>query len=437
MVNHHDSNLIALEVVFHLQLILLLAAALCHLGSITSSHEYASPFRILLGHSMWWPLVRGELCAIAIIRGMVLLGLCLVLPPFALYNVVMVPLQGQLITRQLQQDSSVEIPNHRNASVENDLSGSDAIGSLVMARIVTTDGKSLNCSTSGSHSFCPATWASIIDCTVLYNLTRPLSHFATSAQPAIGHVKVTTYPGYNFYESWLYSEPILLFCGSHLIVFITWVQREVFVDGSPGIRGSSAPTIYVYSSEAKVDAIQTDPDPLSIDPDMATLRIMQLDPGRYQKSFQDYKDTSALTGLATVGGFWTFVNGALIFFFGVNVMYFLFGRRPLSAPGVVHFLQRRSLVRKWNKDFPTIHTEGGQPGSETAGIVAFIRERLVDIDDDSSRGDAVDLKAQIDSTNTGYQGVGGNEETVEIESLDSSTLEMTWSRSKDVLSIND
>ncbi|KAJ6609995.1 hypothetical protein B0H10DRAFT_2062255 [Mycena sp. CBHHK59/15] len=435
MVNHHDSNLIALEVVFPLQLIILLAAALCHLGSITSSHEYASPFRILLEHSMWWPLVRGEFRTIAIIHGTVLLGLCLALPPFALYNVVIVPLQGQLITRQLQQDSSVEIPNPRNASVENDLSGSDAIGSLVTARIVTTDGKSLNCSTSGSHSFCPATWASIINCTVLYNLTRPLSHFETSAQPAIGHVKVTTYPGYNFYESWVYSKPILLVHGSHLIVFITWVQREVFVDSSPGIRGSSAPTIYVYSSEATI--VQTDPDPPSIDPDMATVRIMQLDPGRYQKSFQDYKDTSALTGLATMGGFWTFVNGAFIFFFGANVMYFLFGRRPLSALGVVHFLQRRSLVRKWNEDFPAIHTEGGQPGSETAGIVAFIREHIVDIDDDSSRGDAMDLEAQIDSTNTGYQGVSGNKETVEIESLDSSTLETTWSRSKDVPSIND
>ena len=57
------------------------------------------------------------------------------------------------------------------------------------------------------------------------------------------------------------------------------------------------------------------------------------------------------------------------------------GRRPLSALGVVHLFQRRALVRQWHNDFPTLHTEGGLPGSESAGIVAFIRERLVDLEE--------------------------------------------------------
>jgi hypothetical protein len=57
-------------------------------------------------------------------------------------------------------------------------------------------------------------------------------------------------------------------------------------------------------------------------------------------------------------------------------------RRPLSALGIVHIFQRRSLVRQWHEDFPTLHSEGGLPGSESAGIVAFIRERLVDVGDD-------------------------------------------------------
>ena len=54
----------------------------------------------------------------------------------------------------------------------------------------------------------------------------------------------------------------------------------------------------------------------------------------------------------------------------------------MSALGVVHVFQRRALVRRWHEDFPAIHTEGGTPGSESAGIVAFIRERLVDLDED-------------------------------------------------------
>ncbi|KAJ6455625.1 hypothetical protein C8R47DRAFT_1165968 [Mycena vitilis] len=49
------------------------------------------------------------------------------------------------------------------------------------------------------------------------------------------------------------------------------------------------------------------------------------------------------------------------------------GRRPLSALGVAHLLQRRTLNRQWHEDFPSLQTEGGQPGSASAGIVAFIR----------------------------------------------------------------
>ncbi|KAJ7323195.1 hypothetical protein DFH08DRAFT_817774 [Mycena albidolilacea] len=69
-------------------------------------------------------------------------------------------------------------------------------------------------------------------------------------------------------------------------------------------------------------------------------------------------------------------------------------RRPLSALGVVHIFQRRALVRRWHEGFPTIHTEGGLPGSENAGIVAFIRERLVDLGEDP-RGLAKDPKQRV------------------------------------------
>jgi hypothetical protein len=70
------------------------------------------------------------------------------------------------------------------------------------------------------------------------------------------------------------------------------------------------------------------------------------------------------------------------------------GRRALSALGVVHVFQRRTLVRQWHDDFPAIHTEGGLPGSDSAGIVAFIRERLVDLGEDPrSREAKEDLEA--------------------------------------------
>jgi hypothetical protein len=59
----------------------------------------------------------------------------------------------------------------------------------------------------------------------------------------------------------------------------------------------------------------------------------------------------------------------------------------------VHFLQRKTLERKWEEDFPALRTEGGRPGSPDAGIVAFIRERLVDL---SEHTPPTDIEAQND-----------------------------------------
>jgi hypothetical protein len=126
------------------------------------------------------------------------------------------------------------------------------------------------------------------------------------------------------------------------------------------------------------------------------LTLYQEQPGAI-RLLQEASDTSPLSGVSTFGGFWTFLNGTFALFFGANVFYFALrrfpfhiaacaqyvtGRRPLSALGLVHIFQQRTLVRQWHKDFPAIHTEGGSPGSESAGIVAFIRERLVDVGED-------------------------------------------------------
>jgi hypothetical protein len=59
--------------------------------------------------------------------------------------------------------------------------------------------------------------------------------------------------------------------------------------------------------------------------------------------------------------------------------------RPFSALGIIHIFQKRKLIQNWNDDFPLLHTEGGLPGSESAGIVAFLRERLLDVDSSNSK----------------------------------------------------
>lgn len=37
-------------------------------------------------------------------------------------------------------------------------------------------------------------------------------------------------------------------------------------------------------------------------------------------------DVSALSGISTFGGVWTFVNGLFALLFGANIMYFAFGK---------------------------------------------------------------------------------------------------------------
>ncbi|KAJ7214732.1 hypothetical protein B0H12DRAFT_1329653 [Mycena haematopus] len=107
---------------------------------------------------------------------------------------------------------------------------------------------------------------------------------------------------------------------------------------------------------------------------IATLTLVHWYTSAPAKLLQDNADASTLSGIAKLGGFWTFVNGVFTLVFDANIIYFAFGksrRRPLSALGMAHLFQRGALAPKWNKDFPAIHSEGGLP---SAGIVAFIRE---------------------------------------------------------------
>ena len=72
--------------------------------------------------------------------------------------------------------------------------------------------------------------------------------------------------------------------------------------------------------------LQTDLSPPKSTSNITSLRLrMRDDIGVYPTEIvQDYVDASVLDGLATFGGFWTFVNGAFAMVFGANLLYFLF-----------------------------------------------------------------------------------------------------------------
>jgi hypothetical protein len=57
---------------------------------------------------------------------------------------------------------------------------------------------------------------------------------------------------------------------------------------------------------------------------IATLTLVNRSP-TVMKLIQETVDDTPLSGIATFGGFWSFLNGAFAIIFGANIVYFLFG----------------------------------------------------------------------------------------------------------------
>ncbi|KAJ7844488.1 hypothetical protein B0H13DRAFT_1908878 [Mycena leptocephala] len=230
---------------------------------------------------------------------------------------------------------------------------------------------------------CPYGWANVRTLTISITLPSDMSG-----------VDVTIH-GYEYP-----STPVLR--GSNLFGVLTWTERREIQHNS---RWSISPS-YKTSWIPEITALQ--PYPSYTTPSDITTLTLSNRPLYPTRLLQETVDTTVLSGIANFGGFWSFVNGAFTLIFGANVLPLTprLARRPLSALGFVHIFQRRSLVRQWHEDFPALHSEGGLPGSEEAGIVAFIRERLVDVGDDPrlNHESPNDLEAQTGSETLGSTG---------------------------------
>ena len=53
--------------------------------------------------------------------------------------------------------------------------------------------------------------------------------------------------------------------------------------------------------------------------------------------------------------------------------------KPLSTFGLLHLFSQRSLRQKYSKEFPQLADEGGSPGDPKAGVLAFVREYVLDL----------------------------------------------------------
>ncbi|KAJ7807338.1 hypothetical protein B0H14DRAFT_1535555 [Mycena olivaceomarginata] len=353
------------------------------LGCCTGSNPSYTWLSIILNRSLARPLVRGESMYIIVSRALVLSCVALGVPAFGIYSTVIMPLTTVVSIRRVREapwagiapPSSVTIVMHLNphnatalgAQVNATLNSGDQItcggppspATSVEWKLYPED--SFVCMFMASASLAPYGWFDISQISIYIVVPPELDEVYVD----FGCLQCD--------DRFSLTTPHLLLPGSHLFGMLTLSQRQQAAPLSPA---------FVYTPE--IYSLQPDP---SSQPQWVsgprgaslTLRLPYSVPVQY---FQDMADASPLSGIATFGGFWTFVNGAFALLFGANVVYFMSGRRPLSALGVVHLFQRRALVRRWHEDFPAIHTEGGLPGSENAGIVAFIRERLVDLDED-------------------------------------------------------
>ncbi|KAF7350840.1 hypothetical protein MSAN_01646000 [Mycena sanguinolenta] len=389
------------------------------LGACTRANPAYTPAAILLNRSISRPLVRGESMIIIVARALTLTCIALGVPVFGIYAMVISPIRASVYTRSVATFATggLGLPNGNvlflmglfgiNGSITTP---SDFVVNQVTVMDVATP---INCSVTSQTPQvqrlveCPVPWGSLQQwSTISINLTIP-SGYVVNIMPLQGTPEPSVAPlgalssdetqyqsDFGSVHLQIPGDSVPVVPGSHLFGRLTWTQRETLTRSVLGVPTSSKP---VFTAE--ITGLQPYPSDSSAATNEATLVLFH--PYNYAtKLQQDSLDITPLSGLSTFGGFWTFVEGAFVLFFGANVMYFALGRRPLSALGLIHIFQRRALVRQWHDDFPRLRTEGGQPGSESAGIVAFIRERLIDINEDPRTND---LEGQYSRSNSGSQ----------------------------------
>ncbi|KAJ7822271.1 hypothetical protein B0H14DRAFT_1323976 [Mycena olivaceomarginata] len=346
------------------------------LGACMPTNPPYTPTAILLNRSVARPLVRGESVVIIILRAIILSCLGVGVPIFGIYATIISPIRASVYTRSVATFSGdlgfppgnitfdLGYDKFDSSTTPHEDFSVNYVGFYPPVQIfncLVTPGDPNIRQYIGFSTLveCPYPWTTS---SISINLSIPAGYVVTVTP--LQEPPVPTIASENQIEHsvGLHSpiNPIPLVSGSHLFGSLTWTQRETLSGFGVGASTASRPVFI-----AEITGLQPYPSSNSTSPTSATLILYQpyMSANKLQ---QDSSDVSPLSGLATFGGFWTFVNGAFALFFGANVVYFALGRRPLSALGLAHIFQRRTLARRWHDDFPALRTEGGQPGSESS-----------------------------------------------------------------------
>ncbi|KAJ6543065.1 hypothetical protein B0H19DRAFT_1077083 [Mycena capillaripes] len=290
--------LLILSAVFRIATIIKTEQSFLHqrfsfLGSCTQTHPPYTPLRILLNRSIARPL-----------RAMILSLIAIGVPAFAIYSIIITPLATEIYRRDLVQHpfapSSINPFNVGGplgkATILLDLVGPDTTNSVADIQMHATD---LSYETFECRSVTTDVVFSVECASIKLTLSQAPGNLSPEWKEAI--------------SDW---PAVPLVPGSSLFGLLTWTRRDVI---SKSVVWGPSPRTTVFTAD--VTGLQ--PTIATVGSGVATLKLFQQ--RQYAtRILQDTLDSTALSGIATFGGFWTFLNGAFALCFGANVIYFMF-----------------------------------------------------------------------------------------------------------------
>ncbi|KAF9461614.1 hypothetical protein BDZ94DRAFT_1299092 [Collybia nuda] len=176
--------------------------------------------------------------------------------------------------------------------------------------------------------------------------------------------------------------PTPLFPGSHLLASVSREVRQISIPRFLASLGTF--TFFRTFLTAQLTFVAPDPSPLiNRQENTATLRIYtQNDPSDWTLK-QDYREHYALDGLSNIGGFWAFVNGLFIVFFGSTLTMIIFGTKHFTIFGVVDRAARARLRETFENEYPKLREE---VPPDQRGLLDLLRDHFIDLSVLDQRG---------------------------------------------------
>ncbi|KAJ7106016.1 hypothetical protein C8R44DRAFT_987549 [Mycena epipterygia] len=237
------------------------------------------------------------------------------MPLYAAYTIILRPLTAQVSIQTLVSDPFPMIetlPGNATIALHLSLEPSFDTGYIPTTETTATlrSGEVITCPEIPPPGYwkiiqCSSSWEYVSSVSISVSLPSGILY----VYPGQGTLPV----GFDYPEVYtILGGGVPLFPGSHVVGVISWTERQLI----SALSWGSVSRNTIWTSE--VAGLQTKPFGDTPDSNLTTLTLFQPD-AFATKFLQDTVDATALSGVATFGGFWTFVNGTFVLFFGANV----------------------------------------------------------------------------------------------------------------------